>query len=153
MRVLILCLLALTLSAEDYVLGPDSRSQAGVPKGAVTKYTWSSSKIFPGTARDYWVYVPAEYNGAKPACVMIFQDGAGFVKEDGAWRAPIVLDNLIHQGAMPVTIGIFIDPGVTGNRYNRSYAYDGLGDRYARFLLEEFLPEVAKRYNLSTRRE
>jgi gluconolactonase len=150
MRVLILCLLALTLSAEDYVLGPDSRSQAGVPKGAVTKYTWSSSKIFPGTARDYWVYVPAEYDSTKPACVMIFQDGAGFVKEDGAWRVPIVLDNLIYQRAMPVTIGIFIDPGVTGNRYNRSYEYDGLGDRYARFLLEEILPEVAKRYKLST---
>jgi enterochelin esterase family protein len=81
-------------------------------------------KIFPGTARDYLVYVPADYDGAKPACVMIFQDGSGFVKEDGAWRSPIVFDDLIHQGAMPVTIGIFIDPGVTGNRYNRSY--DGL---------------------------
>ena len=140
---------------EEYKLGPDSQRQDGVPKGTVTKYTWTS-KIYPGTVRDYFVYVPAQYDGTKPACVMIFQDGTGFVKEDGAWRAPVVFDNLIAKKEMPVTIGIFIDPGVLPalsadqqNRYNRSYEYDALGARYARFLIEEILPEAEKRYKLS----
>ncbi len=139
----------------QYSLGPDSERHDGVPKGEVTKYTWTS-KIFPGTTRDYWIYVPAEYDPSKPACVMVIQDGGGWVRDDGSWRAPVVFDNLIYQKAMPVTIGIFINPGVLNarsetqqNRYNRSYEYDALGDRYARFLIEEILPEVAKKYNLS----
>lgn len=147
---------ATQLGAEDYVLGPDSQKQAGVPAGTVTKAAWTSS-IYPGSTRDYWIYVPAQYTPAKPACVMIFQDGGGMVAETGAWRVPIVFDNLISKGEMPVTIGIFINPGVmpAGSpdtqqaRFNRSYEYDGLGDRYARFLIDEILPEVAKRYNLS----
>jgi enterochelin esterase-like enzyme/sugar lactone lactonase YvrE len=144
-------------AADEYTLGADSQAHAGVPKGKVTQHQFSTSKIFPGTARDYWVYVPAQYDGSKPACVMVFQDGSGYVGETGAWRAPIVLDNLIHQGAMPVTIGVFINPGVTPAaspaqmaRYNRSYEYDGLGGRYVRFLIEEILPEVAKEYRLSS---
>ena len=128
-----------------------------MPKGTVTKYTWNQSRIFPGTTRDYWVYVPAQYDSARAACVMIFQDGGGFISETGAWRAPVVMDNLIAEKAMPVTIGIFIDPGVRPAesaaqmaRFNRSYEYDGLGDRYARFLIEEILPEVGRQYRLST---
>jgi gluconolactonase len=147
-------------AADDYTLGPDSQLHPGVPKGKVTKYSFGASKLFPGTVRDYWVYVPAQYDGSKPACLMVFQDGAGFVGETGAWRAPIVFDNLIQQGATPVTIGVFIDPGVDQgvemgatperqNRYNRSLEYDGLGDRYVRFLLEELLPEVGKQYKVS----
>jgi gluconolactonase len=141
----------------QYALGPDSQLKPGVPKGQVAKFTWSTSKIFPGTTRSYWVYAPAQYDGSKPACVMIFFDGAGFIGETGAWRVPMVFDNLIQQGAMPVTIGIFIDPGVLPAasptqmaRYNRSYEYDGLGDRNARFLIEEILPEVGKQYKLSS---
>ena len=148
--------LAAQLYADDYVLGPDSQRQSGVPAGTVTKQSWIS-KIYPGTTRDYWVYVPSQYKPDKPACVMIFQDGGGMVTETGAWRVPIVFDNLINKGEMPVTIGIFINPGVLPasssatqqNRYNRSYEYDALGDRYARFLIEEILPEVGKQYNLS----
>lgn len=143
------------LGAEDYPLGPDSELHAGVPKGTVTKHQWTS-QIFPGTVRDYWVYVPAEYYPGKPACVMIFQDGGGYIAENGRWRVPIVFDNLINKREMPPVIGIFIDPGVLParasdqqNRYNRSFEYDALGDRYARFLIEEMLPEVGKSYNLS----
>src|ERR1035438_1024319 len=130
MRRVILLLLATALAsaADDYTLGPDSQRQPGVPQGQIAKFTWDHSRIFPGATRNYWVYVPAQYDGSKPACVMIFQDGGGFTSDTGQWRAGIVLDNLIHQGAMPVTIGIFIDPGVTPaesptqqNRYNRSY--------------------------------
>jgi enterochelin esterase family protein len=82
-------------AADDYVLGPDSQPHPGVPKGKVTKFSWSSSKLYPGTARDYWVYLPAQYDASKPACLMVFQDGAGFIGETGAWRAPIVFDNLM----------------------------------------------------------
>ncbi|MDR3700298.1 MAG: SMP-30/gluconolactonase/LRE family protein [Candidatus Sulfopaludibacter sp.] len=148
---------AVVAAADDYSLGPDSQRHPGVPQGKITRYTWDRSKVFPGTTRSYWIYVPAQYDGSKPACVMIFQDGGGFTSDTGQWRAGIVLDNLIQQGAMPVTIGIFIDPGVIPaespeqqNRYNRSYEYDSLGDRYARFLIDEILPEVGRQYKLSS---
>lgn len=141
--------------APQYTLGPDSQRQPGVPEGAVTHYTWHS-KIFPGTVRDYWVYVPAEYNPQKPACVLVVQDGGGFIRPTGDARVPIVLDNLIYKREIPVTIGIFINPGVLPvlapnqrARYDRSFEYDALGDRYARFLLDEILPEVGKHYNLT----
>ncbi len=141
--------------ADDYVLGPDSLKQEGVPTGKVTKHVWDQSKVFPGTVRDYWIYVPAQYDGSAPAAVMIFQDGQGYVSEDGHSRVPVVFDNLIHQKAMPVTIGVFINPGqipaTDGGkpRSNRSFEYDSLGDLYARFLLEEILPEVGKSYKLT----
>ncbi len=143
-------------AAEDYVPGPDSQRQAGVPQGKVTKHEWVS-KIYPGTVRDYWVYVPAQYNPAKPACTMVFQDGTTFVNENGAFRATIVFDNLIHKGEMPVTVGVFANPGVvagagagTQSRFNRSAEYDAVGPRFPTFLAEEILAEVGKHYNLSS---
>ncbi len=147
------------LIAQEYPLGRDSLKQEGVPTGKVTKHAWNESKIFPGTERDYWIYVPAQYTPQQPACVMIFQDGQGYVTDNGHSRVPTVFDNLIHQQAMPVMIGIFINPGqypsTQGNkpRSNRSFEYDSLGDLYARFLLEEILPEVRKQYNLTNDRE
>jgi enterochelin esterase family protein len=142
-------------AADDYKLGPDSMVQEGVPSGIVTKYQWKST-VFPGTVRDYWVYVPAQYAPEKPACVMIFQDGGGYVSTNGAHRVPTVFDNLINKKEMPVTIGIFINPGEIpaaepGKQpgKNRSFEYDTLSDQYIRFLLEEILPEVGAKYNLA----
>jgi enterochelin esterase-like enzyme/sugar lactone lactonase YvrE len=142
-------------AAEEYPLGPDSQRQPGVPQGTVAKYTWTS-RIYPGTVRDYWVYVPAQYVANKPACVMLFEDGGGTLN-DGRLRVPIVFDNLIAKHDMPVTIAIMINPGVLKALHpsqadvsNRSYEYDDLSDRYARFLLDEILPEVGKHYNLSS---
>ena len=140
----------------DYKLGPDSMRHEGVPKGNVTKDVWRS-KVFPDTVRDWWIYVPAQYDGTKPACVMVFQDGQAYVDENGDFRVPVVFDNLIHKGEMPVTIGIFINPGHQGKEppkspwksSNRSFEYDTLSDQYARFLLEEILPEIGKRYKLT----
>lgn len=114
-----------------------------VPKGDVTKYTFSGSKIFPGTVRDYWVYVPKQYDPSKPACVHINQDGIQY-------KAPEVFDRLIHEKKIPVLVGVFVmhgkvpaaNPDAALDRFNRSYEYDGLGDNYARFLLEELLPDV-----------
>jgi hypothetical protein len=73
-------------------------AQAYTPKGKLTKSTWANSKIFPGTTRDVQVYVPAQYDGTKPACVMIFQDGNGFASAQGPWHVPPVMDSLIEQG-------------------------------------------------------
>ncbi len=143
----------------QYQLGPDSQVQQGVPQGKVTEHEWAS-EVFPGTLRRYSVYVPAQYDASRPAAVMVFQDGHAYVNAKGQFRATVVMDNLIHSGDMPVTIGVFIDPGhktdrLTGPRgwkptpSNRSFEYDTLSDQYARFLLEEILPEVGKTYRLT----
>jgi enterochelin esterase family protein len=110
------------------------------------------SQVFEGTERDYWVYVPAQYDPAGPPCLMVFQDGGGYVGEKGAWRVPVVFDNLIHRKEMPVTVGVFVNPGkfpTPGReekdwRSNRSFEYDTLSNQYARFLEHEILAEVAK---------
>ena len=135
---------------------PDRNVQPGVPQGKITTGSFSDSKIFPGTKRNYSLYVPAQYQADKPACLMVFQDGPGYSKADGAFRVPIVFDNLIHQKAMPVTIALFVTPGNIPatkpgalDRSNRSFEYDSMGDRYARFLLEEFLPVALAGYNIS----
>ncbi len=145
---LLLWLLPVAVMAQAPVQYPtDSASvvHAGVPKGEVLKFTFSHSRIFPGTVRDYWIYIPAQYKPGKPACVYINQDGI-------QWKAPTVFDNLIFNNEMPVTIGVFVTPGKVmaangssaQDRYNRSFEYDGLGNAYAKFILEELLPEVEK---------
>lgn len=158
-----LLLLALSFcahAADDYKLGPDSQEQPGVPRGVVTKHTWTASKVFPGTTRDYWLYLPAQYDKDKPTPVMIFQDGGGFQDPKGGYRSTLVLDNLIHKKEIPPMIGVFINPGVipvrdgiekgkAHPRFNRSFEYDTPSDAYARFLLDEILPEVGKTHNLA----
>jgi enterochelin esterase-like enzyme len=138
-------------AADDYTYGPDSSPQAEAPKGKVTQFKWDKSKVFEGTVRDCWLYVPAQYDGKTPACVMVFQDGGGYVNEKGQFRVPVVFDNLIHKKEIPVTIGIFINPGTFPEgkgRSNRSFEYDTLSDQYARFLESEILPEVGKSVKL-----
>jgi enterochelin esterase family protein len=115
---------------------------------------WKSD-IFAGTVRDWWVYVPAQYDAKTAASVMVFQDGGGYRDPKGPFRVPTVFDNLIHKKEMPVTIGIFLNPGtVPGSgpgkrsRSNRSFEYDRLSDQYAIFLEKEILPEVGKKFNL-----
>ncbi|HZS08237.1 MAG TPA: alpha/beta hydrolase-fold protein [Blastocatellia bacterium] len=129
---------------EVYTTHPDSVVQPGVPRGEVTQQAKWESRIFPGTTRDWWVYVPAQYKPERPACVMVFQDGQNAVK-----YAPAVFDNLIAKGDIPVTVGIFLAPGTLADgKSNRSFEYDTLSDQYARFLLEEILPEVEKTIKL-----
>jgi sugar lactone lactonase YvrE/enterochelin esterase-like enzyme len=134
-------------------LGPDSQIQVGVPRGEVQGPIHWQSSIFPGTERDYWIYVPAQYDGQKPACVLIVQDG---LRQAESWHLTTVLDNLIHEQEIPVTIGVFIAPGIVPAgrddaqpRFNRSFEYDSMTDRYARLILEEILPQVSKTYRLS----
>ena len=152
------CLVGGRIQAEGdpFPLSPDSQKQDGVPEGKVTQHTWQS-KMFEGTTRDYFVYVPVQYDGSQPAAVMVFQDGHTYVNKTGRFRTPIVFDNLIHKKEMPVTIGIFINPGHKGDSKietpwqanNRSVEYDTLSDAYSKFLLQEILPEVGKTYQLT----
>ncbi len=144
-------------SEVNFSLQEDSYQQKNVPTGKIEHYQFANSKIFPGTVRDYWIYIPQQYRPESPACLMVFQDGKNYVKRDGQWKIPNVFDNLIHKKEMPVTLGIFINPGVVPAphtnaqpRFNRSYEYDSLGDEYARFLLNELIPEVEKKYSLSS---
>src|SRR5262245_3694184 len=119
--------------------------QPEVPKGTTFSFVFNKSKVFPGTTRTVTVYVPAQYDGKTPACVYVNQDG-------GQYNAPAVFDKLIAEKSMPVTVGVFVTPGVVKaadpktalDRFNRSYEYDGLGDAYARLILDEVLPEVEK---------
>jgi len=129
---------------EAWETPPDALEQPGVPRGVVRQMPPWQSRIFAGTKRDWWIYVPTQYRPEQPAAVMVFQDG----NAPRTW-APTVFDNLIAKHDMPVTVGVFIEPGGrNAPRDNRSFEYDTLSDQYARFLLEEILPEVEKTVNL-----
>ena len=166
LRILLPCLLAFLMApaaraADNYEPGPDSQRQEGVPQGRVEGPLIWKSTIFAGTVREYYVYVPAQYRVEEPAALMVFQDGHQYVNLEREYRVPVVFDNLIHRKEMPVTIGVFINPGHRGeempeNRWranNRSVEYDALGDQYARFLIDELLPEIGKHYNLTNDRD
>jgi gluconolactonase len=135
-------LLVMLLAVPAYSAGATAGPAAPEDRGEVLACTFDDSEVFPGTTREYWVYVPAEYDGKTPACVHVNQDGIQF-------DAPRVFDRLIRERKMPVTIGVFVKPGRVPasrgeaiDRFNRSFEYDGLGPDYARFLLDELLPEV-----------
>jgi enterochelin esterase-like enzyme len=144
-----------------YPLGPDSQVKEGVPHGTVTDFVWKDSKVFPGTIRHWSIYVPAQYDPEKPAALMVFQDGHTYLKKDGDFRVPTVFDNLIAAKEMPVTIGVFIDPGFKRDALpdaprdwrpqpeNRSFEYDTLSPAYSEFLLSEIVPEVRKHYRIT----
>ncbi|TMI95952.1 MAG: esterase family protein [Bacteroidetes bacterium] len=138
-----------------YHLGPDSQRKEGVPKGFVSKYEWQS-KMY-NNFREYYVYVPAQYDSSKPAALMVFQDGHAYVNDSGDFRVPVVYDNLIYQKKLPVTICLFVNPGHNTKDYpesrfrvsNRADEYDVLDDRYTVMLMDEIIPELKKKYNIS----
>jgi enterochelin esterase family protein len=143
----------------EYPLTADSLRHEGVPEGALEGPLLFKSRNLPGTVRRYWIYVPAQYEADKPAGLLVFQDGQRALNPEGPLRVNRVMDNLIHKGGMPVSIGLFITPGQLGEVYpdnlgmgnpnHRAEEYDALNDAYARFLIGELIPEVASRYNLS----
>ncbi|MGK0308070.1 MAG: enterochelin esterase-like enzyme [Urechidicola sp.] len=142
-----------------YKTGPDSQLQSGVPKGVVTKYEWESEIYRNTTFREYYIYVPAQYDSTKPIALMVFQDGHAYVAVD--FRVLIVYDNLIHQKKLPITICLFVNPGHDSKEYptvrwrasNRSEEYDELNDKYVTMLLDEIIPELKKKYNISNDRK
>ena len=150
---------SLATAADLYPLGPDSRPKPGVPKGTVTAHEWTESRVYPGTSRKYWVYVPAKLDPGVIPKLMVFQDGGGFQNPAGGTRVPVVFDNLIHEKRMPPAVAVMVNPGEFANqkdragkpRSNRSFEYDTLSNQYARFLEEELLPEVSKGVKFSSR--
>ena len=145
----------------QYRLGPDSLPQEGVPKGEIRGPFTLPSNVYAGTQHTYWVYVPAQYDSAVPAALMVFQDGHAFKNENGDIRAQNVMDNLIYRREIPVMIAVFINPGRTpeqpeataqewGDRTsNRPTEYNSLDDKYARVITEELMPVLYKEYNIS----
>lgn len=147
-----------------------ARQQPGVPAGKLSERLTLRSKIYDGMVSDYWVYAPAKYDPRKPAAVMVFQDGEGYLNRNASHPALNVLDNLIAQGKLPVIIAVFTNPGdisgspgtptfnfvqAYGKKWDRtlkdsmrSTEYDTVSDRYPRFLRDELLAEVGQQYNL-----
>jgi enterochelin esterase-like enzyme len=134
-----------------YTLGPDSLPREGVPKGEVRGPFKLPSKAFPGVEHSYWIYVPVQYNASREVSLMVFQDGATYLKADGFYRAQNVLDNLTYRGDIPVMIGAFIDPGVqvADARSIRQDEYDTLSDRYSKVIVDELMPALYKDYRIS----
>lgn len=152
-------LLVTTALADEYQHGPDSQVQE-VPRGVITQHEILESKIYPGTKRRYSIYVPAQYDATNPVALMVFQDGHTFEGTKGDFRLPVVFDNLIAKGDMPVTIAVMIDPGTHKSLpekrgwkptpTNRSVEYDTVSGDYAEFLITEVLPEIQSKYNITS---
>jgi enterochelin esterase family protein len=146
---------AASLVASGAAANPPGAGPA--PRGRLTKGVFSGGALYPGSTHEYQVYVPAEYAEGKPAALMVFQDGKAYAKADGAFRVPAAIDALVDQGSMPVTIAVFVDPGIVeptrpGARSQsiRSFQYDTLSDRYARFLADELLPVALQGLHVSS---
>jgi len=145
-----------------YQLGPDSLPQEGVPKGKLEGPFTLPSQVFPGTQHTYWVYVPAQYDAKSPAALMVFNDGQAMIATNGDVRAQNVLDNLIWRREVPVIIAVFINPGRTpeqpepnprdwGDRNtNRPEEYNRLNDKYPRVIVDELMPALTNKYNISS---
>jgi enterochelin esterase family protein len=148
----------------SYTLGPlSAQRKPGTPAGRVIPHLGCSSEVFPGTTRDWYVYVPSQYDRSQPCHLLVFQDGIGYLQEPGlqhqvaglsddagSVQAATLLDNMIHTGAAPVTIAVFINPGSNpGYAAQRSLEYDTCDGTYARFLAEEILPQVEAEFAVS----
>jgi enterochelin esterase-like enzyme len=144
-----------------YKLGPDSLPQEGVPQGKLLGPMHLPSQVFSNYSHTYWVYVPAQYDPKQPAGFMVFQDGSAMIATNGDMRVPTVLDNLIWRREIPVLITVFISPGITpeqpepspsswGDRNSlRPQEYNEVTNRYARVIVDELMPVIAKEYNIS----
>jgi enterochelin esterase family protein len=167
-----------TRMVEFPVFGPDSYPQPNTPRGKLSEKLTFTSKLYEGMVNDYWIYVPSQYDPKTPAALMVWQDGAGYITRDAPKNRTLdVLDNLIAQKKIPVMIAVFISPGELNNPDSdlykrlrqraagrggaggaanakpgpmavRSVEYDTVDDRYAKYLRDELLPEVYKRYNI-----
>ena len=116
--------------------------------GVTKQFSFTTSAIFPGTVRDVTVFIPAQYDGSKPACVYVKTDGYNP-------REKALMETMIATKEMPVTIGVFVRPGEvpapmkgTLGRRNRDFEYDAVNDNNVRFLTDELFPFVAKEFGL-----
>jgi enterochelin esterase-like enzyme len=147
------------LADNQYVLGPDSLFDVDVPRGRVLEFQHSSSRAYPGFERKWWLYIPANYDGDRALALMVFQDGERYVRRDGFWRVPIVLNNLLARNEIPAMAAIFVNPGIVRRTApdgsplqdgsNRSAEYDTLSSAYVNFLLEEIVPQAEEYIRLT----
>lgn len=142
------CAWALVASAQQVhnTKAPHDPATVKLPeekRGEILNFSLSNSEIYPGTKRDVRVYVPRQYDASEPACLLVCMDGI-------LYDATTVMDNLIATGEMPVTVGVFVNPGVVYDevgqvvRYNRCKEFDSVDENFAAFLEKEVLPEVEK---------
>jgi sugar lactone lactonase YvrE/enterochelin esterase-like enzyme len=131
---------------------PPAIKPEDIKPGTIKQFVFKESKVFPGTVRDVTVFIPAQYDANKPACVYVRTDGYNP-------REKTFLETVIATKEMPVTVGVFVKPGTlhapmkgTADRRNRCFEYDAVNDNNVRFLDEELLPFIAREYqlNLST---
>ena len=136
---------------------PDSYARPGVPQGKISEKLVHTSKLYGGMETNYWIYVPAQYNPAVPAALMVWQDGERYMTRNveescrlcpSLYRLQEVTDNLIHDKKIPVMIHVFVSPGTLNGKPLRSILYDTVSDKYGQFLLDELLPEVYAKYNI-----
>ncbi|QIK78607.1 esterase family protein [Sphingomonas piscis] len=157
----LLCCAATSAAGQTvYPLTAASRADPSVRHGTLKGPFEFHSRIFPGTVRRYWVYVPAGYSPARPPNLLVFQDGQRATNPDGSLRVQNALDNLISKKEIPPTLGLFVTPGNLSQRYpdnlgmsnpdHRVEEYDDLDDDYVRMLTDELMPEVAKRWRFSS---
>jgi enterochelin esterase-like enzyme len=137
--------------------GPLSYDRPGVPKGRISEKLVHTSKLYPGMQTNYWIYVPAQYDPAVPAALMVWQDGERYITRNveeicrlcpSLYRLQEVTDNLIHDKKIPVMIHVFVSPGAVDGKSLRSILYDTVSDKYGQFLVDELLPEVTAKYNI-----
>jgi enterochelin esterase-like enzyme len=140
------------VASEPQRYEPPPNRPEDVRAGVTKQFRFVQSRIFPGTVRDVTVFIPAQYDGWKPACVYVKTDGFNP-------REQAMMELMIATKEMPVTVGVFVRPGSlpapiegTLDRRNRGFEYDGVSDNNVRFFTEELLPFVAKEFalNLST---
>jgi len=142
----------------------------GVKQGTLTPKLTISSYIYDDMKADYWIYVPAGYDPSVPAALMVFQDGEAYIHREHESQPLNVIDNLIALKKIPMMVCVFVNPGklegpagnptyefikAYGEKWHRtlddsmrSTLYDTVSDRYARFLRDELLPQVAAKYPL-----
>ena len=130
-----------------YMLSPvSSKRGPGVPSGTTVAHCMVGSSIYPGTSHEWWSYTPAGYAPGTPLPTLFFCDGAGYLSEDGACRATIVLDNLIARGDIPPTCACFLSPGELleprPDTNQRGYEYDSITPQFADFLLADVIPAM-----------
>ncbi len=126
-------------------LSPESYPQPGVPEGKLTGPIEMESKVYPGMKANLWYYVPAQWDGVTPLAVQIWGDGQMYTRRMTSYRVLETLDNLHQSKRIPLTVNVFVQPGTVEGSSIRSKEYDTVDDTYARYMLDEILPEVAKK--------
>jgi hypothetical protein len=129
--------------------GPDSYAQPGAPQGKLSGPMALESKIYPNMKANVWYYVPSQWDGSTPLPVQIWGDGQFYTaRRPDQYRVLETLDNLTAQKRIPLMVNVFIQPGTGAAQNQRSIEYDTVDDTFARYLLEEVLPEIGKHVNL-----